>query len=152
MLGIVAIVLGFAGAGAHVWYQYNLGGNWVINNGTYTAVTEMWFGILIVEALLGWFWLLSIVLIGPRARDGAASQRHLRAFSEFWLYLLVAFPVLGFVLVRGGVPGLPYVPTEQWGGLFLTLVVASVGIAASFPIGIVLALGRRSELPIILPI
>jgi general L-amino acid transport system permease protein len=71
--------------------------------------------------------------------------------GKLWtsLYLLVAFPILGFVLVRGGIPGLRYVPTDLWGGLFLTLVVASVGIAASFPIGILLALGRRSELPIV---
>ncbi len=74
-----------------------------------------------------------------------------RVPGKLWLslYLLFAFPILGFVLVRGGVPGLPSVPTERWGGLFLTLVVASVGIAASFPIGILLALGRRSELPIV---
>ena len=74
-----------------------------------------------------------------------------RVPGKLWtsLYLLVAFPILGFVLVRGGIPGLPYVPTDLWGGLFLTLVVASVGIAASFPIGILLALGRRSELPIV---
>src|SRR5690349_5783680 len=74
-----------------------------------------------------------------------------RVPGKLWLsiYLLLAFPIIGFVLVRGGVPGLPGVPTELWGGLFLTLVVASVGIAASFPIGILLALGRRSELPIV---
>ncbi len=74
-----------------------------------------------------------------------------RVPGKLWLslYLLVVFPIVGFVLVRGGVPGLPGVPTELWGGLFLTLVVASVGIAASFPIGILLALGRRSELPIV---
>src|SRR5690349_20996576 len=64
-----------------------------------------------------------------------------RVPGKLWLsiYLLLAFPIIGFVLVRGGVPGLPGVPTELWGGLFLTLVVASVGIAASFPIGILLA-------------
>jgi general L-amino acid transport system permease protein len=74
-----------------------------------------------------------------------------RVPGKLWLsvYLLVAFPLIGFVLVRGGVLGLSYVPTELWGGLFLTLLVASVGIAASFPIGILLALGRRSELPIV---
>ncbi len=74
-----------------------------------------------------------------------------RVPGKLWLsvYLLLPFPIIGFVLVRGGVPGLPGVPTELWGGLFLTLVVASVGIAASFPIGILLALGRRSELPIV---
>ena len=99
MLGIVALVLGFAGAGAHVWYQYNLGGNWVINNGTYTAVTEMWFGILIVELGLAWLWLLSFVAPGPRASEPGAAERHLRAFAEFWGYMLVASTFV-FLLAR----------------------------------------------------
>jgi heme/copper-type cytochrome/quinol oxidase subunit 3 len=99
MLGVVALVLGFAGAGAHVWYQYNLGGNWVINNGTYTAVTEMWFGILIVELGLAWLWLLSIVVPGPRASDTGAVERHLRAFAEFWAYMVVASTFV-FLLAR----------------------------------------------------
>ena len=43
--------------------------------------------------------------------------------------------------------GLVYVETQLWGGLLVTLVVAIVGIVASFPLGIVLALGRRSKLP-----
>jgi len=74
-----------------------------------------------------------------------------RVPGKLWLsiYLLTAFPIIGFVLVTGGILWLPHVATELWGGLFLTLVVASVGIAASFPIGILLALGRRSELPIV---
>jgi len=74
-----------------------------------------------------------------------------RVPGKLWLsiYLLAVFPVVGFVLVKGGALWLPYVATELWGGLFLTLVVASVGIAASFPIGILLALGRRSGLPIV---
>ncbi|MFQ5793893.1 MAG: amino acid ABC transporter permease [Candidatus Bipolaricaulia bacterium] len=42
---------------------------------------------------------------------------------------------------------LPSVLTSQWGGLLLTLVLAAVGIAASFPLGVLLALGRRSSLP-----
>jgi len=71
--------------------------------------------------------------------------------GKLWLsiYLVIVFPVVGFVLVTGGIFWLPHVATELWGGLFLTLVVASVGIAASFPIGILLALGRRSALPIV---
>jgi general L-amino acid transport system permease protein len=72
-----------------------------------------------------------------------------RVPGKLWLsiYLIAVFPIVGFVLVTGGMLWLPHVATELWGGLFLTLVVASVGIAASFPIGILLALGRRSELP-----
>ena len=74
-----------------------------------------------------------------------------RVPGKLWLslYLLIAFPIIAYVLMRGGMFGLKDIPTELWGGLLVTLVVACVGIAASFPIGILLALGRRSELPII---
>jgi general L-amino acid transport system permease protein len=68
-----------------------------------------------------------------------------------WLaiYCFVIFPVIAFFLLVGGVFGLPYVATEYWGGLLVTLVVASVGIVASFPVGVLLALGRRSKMPIV---
>lgn len=74
-----------------------------------------------------------------------------RVPGKLWLciYLLLVFPVVAYVLLRGGVLWLAGVPTELWGGLLVTLVVACVGIAASFPLGILLALGRRSPLPVI---
>jgi general L-amino acid transport system permease protein len=72
----------------------------------------------------------------------------LRHRLAFVVYLIVLFPVLAFVLLSGGVLGLTNVRTELWGGLLLTLVIASAGIAASFPLGILLALGRRSDLPV----
>jgi general L-amino acid transport system permease protein len=52
-------------------------------------------------------------------------------------------------LFRGGDFGLADVETSVWGGLFLTLVVAGVGIVTSLPLGILLALGRRSAMPIV---
>ncbi|MCW2238423.1 amino acid ABC transporter permease [Azospirillum canadense] len=61
----------------------------------------------------------------------------------------LVFPVLAQALLSGGAYGLPYVPTEQWGGLFLTLTIALTGMAASLPLGILLALGRRSALPVL---
>ena len=61
----------------------------------------------------------------------------------------VAFPVVAYILLHGGSFGLREVPTEQWGGLMVTLIIALVGIICSLPLGIVLALGRRSKLPII---
>jgi general L-amino acid transport system permease protein len=61
----------------------------------------------------------------------------------------VAFPVLAFFLLHGGIGGLAVVPTGQWGGMLVTLVVAITGIVASMPIGIALALGRRSSIPLI---
>jgi general L-amino acid transport system permease protein len=64
------------------------------------------------------------------------------------LLLFVIYPVLGFFLYYGGL-GLPVVETRLWGGLFLNIILGSVGIVASLPIGIVLALGRRSDMPVI---
>jgi general L-amino acid transport system permease protein len=61
---------------------------------------------------------------------------------------VLGLPIIAWILLYGGVLGLPAVPTEFWGGLMVTLVVATVGIAGSLPIGIVLALGRRSAMPI----
>lgn len=63
--------------------------------------------------------------------------------------LLLLYPLLAYGLFYGGMFGLPEVETPKWGGLFLTLVIAGVGIVASLPLGIVFALGRRSEMPIV---
>jgi len=65
------------------------------------------------------------------------------------LFLLLVFPIIAFYLFVGGGFGLPDVETPFWGGLFLTLVISAVGIAASLPIGVVLALGRRSHMPVV---
>ena len=59
------------------------------------------------------------------------------------------FPVVAFFLLVGGVLGLPQVETRVWGGLLVTLVISFTGIIFSLPLGILLALGRRSHLPII---
>jgi general L-amino acid transport system permease protein len=64
------------------------------------------------------------------------------------LLFFVAFPILAFVLLYG-VPalGLVQVPTNLWGGMFVSLLVALVGMVFSLPGGVLLALGRRSRLP-----
>ncbi len=59
------------------------------------------------------------------------------------------FPFICFILLVGGSFGLPYVETSEWGGLLVTLVLSYVGIVVSLPLGIVLALGRRSKMPAI---
>jgi general L-amino acid transport system permease protein len=63
------------------------------------------------------------------------------------IFLFCVYPVLAFLLLYGGV-GLTKVDTSLWGGLMLTLVLATSGIVISLPIGIALALGRRSKLPV----
>jgi general L-amino acid transport system permease protein len=65
------------------------------------------------------------------------------------LLFFVAFPIAAFVLLLGGMFGLRLVETYLWGGLLVTLVITFTGIVGSLPLGILLALGRRSELPII---
>ena len=65
------------------------------------------------------------------------------------LSLIVFYPIVSYILISGGFGLLPVVETHQWGGLLLTLIIASVGIIVSFPIGVVLALGRQSELRVI---
>jgi general L-amino acid transport system permease protein len=64
------------------------------------------------------------------------------------LYLFIVVPIVSFFLLYGfPAIGLTRVDTALWGGVLVTIVVASVGIVASLPIGIVLALGRRSQMP-----
>ncbi|WP_339833156.1 amino acid ABC transporter permease [uncultured Parvibaculum sp.] len=65
------------------------------------------------------------------------------------IFLLIVYPLIALVLLAGDRPGLPPVPTSEWGGLLVTLVVAVTGIIVSLPLGIVLALGRRSSMPAI---
>ena len=74
-----------------------------------------------------------------------------RFTKKLWLglFILFGYPVIAFYLFSGGVFGLEYVETSRWGGLALTLVLASVGMVASLPLGILLALGRRSSMPIV---
>lgn len=72
------------------------------------------------------------------------------AFWRPWLGLLWIVVLLSCgVLMWGGVFGLTFVENAKWGGLPLTLILSVVGIVVSFPLAIVLALGRRSELPAI---
>lgn len=73
-----------------------------------------------------------------------------RAFWHAWLGLLWAVVLLVFfVLMYGNVPGLARVETDRWGGLPLTLLLATLSMAMAFPIAVLVALGRRSQLPAI---
>jgi general L-amino acid transport system permease protein len=83
------------------------------------------------------------------------------AFSTAWLLWLdaprrdfgvfnffIVLPVVSFVLLSGApMFGLPSVDTTLWGGMMVTIVVAAVGIVVSLPLGVLLALGRRSNMP-----
>lgn len=75
------------------------------------------------------------------------------AMRRFWrkelvLVWAVTLTAIG-LLMWGGVFGLSYVPQERWGGLPITLILATFGLAFAFPLAIMVALGRRSRLPAI---
>ena len=67
----------------------------------------------------------------------------------FILFLVFIFPFLGIKLISGGSFGLEYVESAAWGGLSLTFIISAFAILFCFPIGVILALGRRSSLPAI---
>ncbi len=74
-------------------------------------------------------------------------------FRRFWKSSLAFAWAAGLaaigVLMWGGVLGLPYVENERWGGLALTLLLSTLGLALAFPLSIALALGRRSGMPVV---
>ena len=86
-------------------------------------------------------FILLVLLLVPMFIDSFRRKALLGAI------ILFVFPVIGFFLLAGGSFGLVEVETPQWGGLALTLIISVVGIVGSFPIGLLLALGRRSKMP-----
>ena len=97
-----------------------------------------------VWASVGLFLVMAIVSL-PVWRWGGSRSR--RALTITWGIVLLLTVVLlkGF----GELPLIPSVPISIWSGLLLTLTLGVVGIVVSFPIGIFLALGRRSSLPVV---
>jgi general L-amino acid transport system permease protein len=75
----------------------------------------------------------------------ASRQLSYAQFAAAWTVSLLAIGVL----MWGGTLGLPFVPQERWGGLVVTLILATFGLALAFPLAILVALGRRSRLPAI---
>ena len=65
------------------------------------------------------------------------------------LLLLCALPLVAAPLLAGGVFGLKPVPTSDWGGMMLNILIALWSIATAIPVGLMLALGRRSAMPVI---
>ena len=74
----------------------------------------------------------------------------MKAPARVWAAFLffIVYPVVALILLRGSRWfGLPVVDTQLWGGIFVSLLTAVVGIVFSLPLGVLLALGRRSALP-----
>ena len=88
----------------------------------------------------------------PAVFAGWALARYTPLGTPKWVGILaVVFFLLTLVLLRGieGVPGMQPVSVIHWGGITLNILLAVAGITLSLPIGIALALGRRSNLPVV---
>lgn len=105
--------------------------------------------ILIPTPPLYQLFALAIVLISTISAWGG--RQWARQFPPLgqWLSLLWAVTfVMSFWLIRGGL-GLKVVSTNDWGGLLLTLIMSLASILLCFPLGVLLALGRQSPLPVV---
>jgi len=87
-------------------------------------------------------FLIFVITVAAVLIDGVPYKKYTS------LFLIFGYPIVGYVLFLGG-GILEDVDTEQWGGLFLTLVLAIVPIVVSLPMGTLLALGRRSKMTIV---
>ena len=105
--------------------------------------TETSFNLIALWLFIG----LAVISAGRLAKQGYLGT----AFREFHALIGITgwiFVVYNAVRGAGAIDfGLEPVDTRDWGGLLITLVVAVTGIVASLPLGIILALGRRSEMP-----
>jgi general L-amino acid transport system permease protein len=74
-----------------------------------------------------------------------------RVPAKLWisLFFFIAFPIITTLILLGGFVGLSYVETSSWGGFLVTLILSFTTIVISLPLGVALALGRQSELPVL---
>lgn len=96
---------------------------------------ERWRPLLVAAM----FVILLIPMLIPKAPFKTANA----------VLLFLVLPFVSFFLLVGGYFGLPRVETQLWGGLMVTLILSFFGITVSLPLGILLALGRRSTMPVI---
>jgi general L-amino acid transport system permease protein len=92
-----------------------------------------------------WRPLLCILLFIGLYVVSAMRRFWRKELALVWVGTLV---IIG-VLMWGGILGMPYVQQERWGGLAITLILSTFGIALAFPLAVLVALGRRSKMPAI---
>ena len=119
-------------------------------NGACWVFIKVWFNRL----MYGLYpdteqWRINSAFILLFALVGIAFFVPQKIKKYFIIFLLFVYPFIGIKLLSGGSFGLVYVETAAWGGLSLTFIISAFAILFCFPIGVFLALGRRSSLPAI---
>jgi general L-amino acid transport system permease protein len=111
-----------------VWFSYFVYG--------FYPIGQRWrVDVFFLALAFGTGWLLW--LQAPRREIGA-------------LYFFIVLPIVSLILLNGlPLIGLASVPTNLWGGILVTIVVSTIGMVFSLPLGILLALGRRSRIPVV---
>ena len=94
-------------------------------------------------------WRINTAFFILFALVGASFFAHSKFKKYLLIFLLFVYPIIGFKLISGGDFGLKFIETGAWGGLSLTFIVSAFALILCFPIGMFLALGRRSKLPAI---
>lgn len=93
-------------------------------------------------------WRVNVIAVILLASLVWLSMRNTPWKKYVILFMVLGFPVLTMIMLAGGF-GLEPVSTSKWGGLTLTLTIAVTAIAVSLPVGTVLALARRSKMPVV---
>lgn len=141
-----------------LWFVlYLLGGVvglcWGVWGRRLLGATLVVFSIPLLLMLIPWFGAdtrLNLMMVEIIAIAFLAIGRFGPAWtSRVAVWSLILFFPAAILLVRGLGVTLEVVPSNVWGGLLLSLMLAAVGIVFSFPLGVLLALGRQSKLPAI---
>jgi general L-amino acid transport system permease protein len=137
-----------------VWGRPLLGALLVLGAAQIAVAHNVTSGIVLVDVAIA---LIIWTIVGLMAARQGAGMRHrftprqqvtgLAISGGLWLAAFILIPLLAGA--GNGDDLLPIVETRRWGGLLLTMVLTVVALLASFPFGILLALGRRSSLPVV---
>jgi general L-amino acid transport system permease protein len=114
------------------------------------VIGVLWFpwGLKLTLAIQARWWALALLLVSLRWLAGRYGRRLPKPVLGLVPLVWPAVYLIGMVLISGGL-GLVSVSPSEWGGLLLTLLSASFAILLCFPLGVLLALGRRSDLPLL---
>ena len=94
-------------------------------------------------------WRINVAFIGLILTVGAAFFVPAKIKNYVLIFLIFVYPFIMISLISGGSFGLEWVETNAWGGLALTFIISIFALTFCFPVGLFLALGRRSSYPVI---